>query len=608
LPNDAILRVDQDRGSESGGRARSAPGRRPHRASKGRAPAWLTTPAVATALLVNVPLVYIFVRSAQGGAAAYLETVVSGRTFGLLTNTLGLVVGVLALALAVAVPLAWLVMRTDLPGRRAWAVAGALPLVFPSYVSAFALVAVLGPRGFAQKWLAPLGVERLPDWIYGYGGAVLALALFTYPYIYLLVSAALRDLDPALEESSIALGRGRWRTFFGAVLPQLRPPLYGGSLLVVLYALSDFGAVSIVRYNTFTLAIYNAYRGLFDRSAAASLATVLVVLTLAFILLEGRLSGRVRPVPARPSRRARRVALGGWKWPALGFTGLLAAVTLVLPMGVILHWGGRALAGGRLGGGGSGFGNPLTTVAEAAGSSLLVSVAAAVACIALAVPVTAWASRWGGGPAVWAQRLSSSGYALPGIVIALSLVFLVTRLARPLYQTLGLLVAAYVVRFLPEALAAARSAFAAVSPRFEEAARSLGRGPLKVMTSLTLPLMRPGLAAGAGLVFLTSMKELPATLILRPIGFETLATRVWSAAAEGIYSQAALPALTLVLVSALPVYGLIIRPALAERSGPAGRGRRGGSVGNSGGGDGAVVNSPGEPLAALVEPGARWAA
>ncbi len=545
-------------------------------------------PAVATALLVNVPLVYIFVRSAQGGAASYLETVVSGTTFGLLANTLGLAVGVLAVALAVAVPLAWLVMRTDLPGRRAWAVAGALPLVFPSYVSAFALVAVLGPRGFAQGWLAPLGVERLPDWIYGYGGAVLALALFTYPYIYLLTSAALRDLDPALEESSIALGRGRWRTFFGAVLPQLRPPLYGGSLLVVLYALSDFGAVSIVGYNSFTLAIYNAYRGLFDRSAAASLATVLVVLTLAVILLEGRLAGKVRPVPARPSRQARRVALGGWKWPALTFTGLLAAVTLALPMGVILHWGVRALSRG-----GPGFGNPLATVVEAAGSSLLVSVAAALVCIALAVPVTAWASRWGGAPAVWTQRLSSSGYALPGIVIALSLVFLVTRLARPLYQTLALLVAAYVVRFLPEALAAARSAFAAVSPRFEEAARSLGRGPLRVMTSLTLPLMRPGLAAGAGLVFLTSMKELPATLILRPIGFETLATRVWSSAAEGIYSQAALPALTLVLVSALPVYWLIIRPALAERAGPAGRGRLGGR---------------GTPVPAAMEAAGRWAA
>ena len=548
---------------------------------------------MATALLVNVPLVYIFVRSAQGGAEAYLSTVVSTTTFGLLANTLGLVVGVLALALAVAVPLAWLVMRTDLPGRRAWAVAGALPLVFPSYVSAFALVAVLGPRGFAQKWLAPLGVERLPEWIYGYGGAVLALALFTYPYIYLLTSAALRDLDPALEESSIALGRGRWRTFFGAVLPQLRPPLYGGSLLVVLYALSDFGAVSIVGYNTFTLAIYNAYRGLFDRSAAASLATVLVVLTLAFILLEGRLAGKVRPVPARPSRQARRVALGGWKWPALTFTGLLAVVTLALPTGVILHWGTRALGSGALGDGAPGFGNPLAVVAEAAGSSLLVSVAAALACIALAVPVTAWASRWGGAPAVWTQRLSSSGYALPGIVIALSLVFLVTRLARPLYQTLALLVAAYVVRFLPEALAAARSAFAAVSPRLEEAARSLGRGPLKVMTSLTLPLMRPGLAAGAGLVFLTSMKELPATLILRPIGFETLATRVWSAAAEGIYSQAALPALVLVLVSALPVYWLIIRPALAERTGPAGRGRRG---------------DRGAPVPTRMDATERWAA
>lgn len=520
-----------------------------------RAPAALALPATAVAAAVNLPLVYVFVRSAEGGLGDYLGLVLSERTLGLVGSTLGLVAGVVALSLLLAVPLAWLVARTDLPGRRAWAVAGALPLVFPSYVSAFALVAVLGPRGYLQGWLAPLGVGRLPEWIYGYGGALAALALFTYPYTYLLAVAALRRLDPALEESSRVLGRGRWRTFFGVVLPQLRPALYAGSLLVALYTLSDFGAVSIVRYDTFTLSIYNAYRGLFDRTVAASLATVLVALTLALIVLESRLARNVRPAPVAGGRPPERVRLGRWRWPALGAVSALALVTLGLPLGVVLYWGARALA----------LGNPLGAAGGAALGSIAVSLAAAVVAVALALPATAWAARHPSLPARLVERASHAGYALPGIVIALSLVFFVSRHLAPLYQTLALLVAAYVVRFLPEALAAARSAFAAVAPRLEEAARSLGRGPLAVLATLTLPLVRPGLAAGGGLVFLTAMKELPATLILRPIGFETLATRVWTAASEAIYSEAALPALLLVAVSTPPVYALIIRPALAER-------------------------------------------
>ncbi len=522
-------------------------------------PAALIVPALAVAAAVNLPLCYLFVRSAEGGLDRYLATVGSARTLGLIGSTLGLVAGVVAASLAVALPLAWLVARTDLPGRRFWVVAGALPLVFPSYVSAFALVAVLGPRGYLQGWLEPLlGVARLPGLVYGYGGALAALALFAYPYTYLLLVAALGRTDPALEETSRALGRGRWRTFFAVVLPQLRPALYAGSLLVALYTLSDFGAVSIVRYDTFTLSIYNAYRGLFDRTVAASLGTVLVALTVALIAVETLLLRRVRPARPGAGRPPERVRLGRWRGPALAGVGALALVTLGLPLGVVLSWGARALA----------LGHPLGAAGGAALGSLGTSLAAAAAAVALAVPAAAWAARHPSRAARAVERASHAGYALPGIVVALSLVFFASRRLPALYQTLTLLVAAYVVRFLPEALAAARAAFAAVPRRLEEAARSLGRGPLSVLGGLTLPLVRPGLLAGGGLVFLTAMKELPATLILRPIGFETLATRVWSAAAEGIYSEAALPALLLVAASAPPVWALIIRPALAERGAP----------------------------------------
>ncbi|MEE8278286.1 MAG: iron ABC transporter permease [Thermoanaerobaculia bacterium] len=530
-----------------------------------RTPRLLAVVAVGTALVVNLPLVYIFVRAAARGGSAYAATVWTGQTLELLRRTLSLVGGVLVTTLVISLLMAWLVVRTDLPGRRIWAVLGALPLVFPSYIAAFCLVAVMGPRGYLQGWLEALGVGALPPWIYGYSGALLVLSLFTYPYTYLLLVAALRDLDPAFEEGSRSLGAGRWATFFRVTLPNLRPAILGGSLLAALYTLSDFGGVSIVRYNTFTLSIYNAYRALFDRTVAAGLSTVLVLLTLGFVALEAALVRRVRPSRSRPARPGPLVRLGAWKWPALAVLSAIALVNLAIPLGVIVYWGVRAIM----------FGNPLGEAWRAALHSAGVSAGAALVAVALALPVAYWAARSSGRLARVVERLCHSGFALPGIVIGLALVFFATRLLRPIYQSVTLLLIAYVVRFLPQALAAARASLAVLAPVFEEAARSLGRGPWSVFRSVVVPVIRPGLLAGGGLVFLTAMKELPATLLLRPTGFETLATRIWTTASEGIYSQAAVPSLLLLAGSALPLYLLVIRPALygsrrAEWAGAAG--------------------------------------
>ncbi len=537
-----------------------APGR--HKVSR-RTPLGWMIPALATVLLVSLPLVYLVVRAGQNGWLDYFHAVATPHVGALVLRTGLLVVGAVALAAVIALPAAWLVVRSDLPGRRLWAVLIALPLVFPTYVSAFALVAVLGPRGYLQSWLSPLGVTALPEWIYGYSGALLALSLFTYPYVYLPLVAALRDLDPALEESARSLGASRWSAFFTIVLPQLRPALGAGSLLVGLYALSDFGAVSIVRYSTLTLSIYNAYSTLFDRTKAAALATVLVLLTAAVIAWEAWQRRQAQPSRSRPSRPATPVALGRRSFWAYAFLGVLVTLSLLLPVGVIGYWG---LRGGRI----ATPSAPWSEVGAALLNSLTIAGIAAGLAVLLSVPLAVWAVRYPSRLARAVERLAFAGYALPGLVIALSLVFFSVRHARPLYQTLPLLALAYLVRFLPQAVAATRSALAMVAPSFEEAARSLGRSPLEVLRTVTLPMIMPGVLTGGALVFLTSMKELPATLLLRPIGFETLATTIWSYAAEAIYSAASLPALVLVAVTALPLYFLVIRPVLGERS-PASR-------------------------------------
>ena len=497
--------------------------------------------------------------------SAFFGVVGAPSVLMLLLRTALLMLGTVLVSLCVALPMAWLVTWTDLPARRWFTLLGALPLVFPSYLAALTLVAFLGPRGGLQGWLEPLGITRLPELAYGYSGALLALSLFVYPYVYLPLLARLREVDPAVFESARSLGRSPFAAFCEVILPQLRVSLLGGSLLVALYAASDFGAVSIVRYDTFTLSIYNAYRGLFDRTTAASLACALVVLTLGLVMLEGRLVGPLRTQARVPRQRA-LVALHRWRWPAVLFLSAVAVISVALPLGVLVFWGVRGLVTGAV----RSSGTTLPQLVDATVGSLSASLPAALAASLAALFPVAWAARAARAPgrsSAWpslVERLCFTGHALPGIVVALSLVFFATRALPMLYQTLPLLVFAYVVRFLPEAARAQRASLVAVPARLEEAAQGLGSPPMEVLLTVTLPLVRRGLLIGGGLVFLTAMKELPATLVLAPAGFDTLAVRTWKAAGEGIWSGAAAPGLLLLLVTAVPTWWLVLRPILSE--------------------------------------------
>ena len=511
------------------------------RAGGGGAPLSLLLPACVTVALLLLPLAYLLVRAGSGGGRGW-RVLTRTNTLELLWSTGLLVAGVTAASVAIGVSVAWLTTRTDLPGRRLWAVAAALPLVIPSYVAAFCLLGAFGPRGLVQQLL---GVERLPE-IYGYWGALGALTLSTYPYVLLLVAAALRGLDPALEDAARGLGHTPFAVFRRVTLPALRPSIAAGALLVALYTLSDFGVVSLMRYDALTRAIYLQYRSLFDRAPAAVLALVLVAVTVVVLALEGRWRRRVARTSPGTARRPRLHALGPWRWPALAYCGAVVGAFLAVPAVVLGYWLARGLDGATL---------PLREAANSLSASALAAAAAGLASIPIAVLATRHPSRL----TRLLERFSFTGNALPGIVIALSLVFFAANYASPLYHTLGLLVFAYVVRFLPQALAGVESSLAAVGPRVEEAARALGRGPLATAATVTVPLIRSGILAGAALVFLSAMKELPATLLLRPIGFETLATEIWKLTSVGSYSRAAVPALLLIAVSAPIVWFLSSR-------------------------------------------------
>ena len=501
---------------------------------------WIPAALLGGAALV--PVVYLAIRATEDPTGA-VRVLATSATLLLLFRSLLFAAVVTLMAATMAVPLAWLTTRTDLPARRAIAFLAPLPLAIPSYVAALAAIAAFSPRGMLQGLLAPLGVEQLPS-IYGFGGAAIVLALVTYPYLYLTLRPAMLALDPRLEELSRTFGYGTATTFRRIVVPQLRPALASGGLLVALYALSDFGTPSLMRFDSFTRVIFNRYQSSFERGEAAGLALVLGALALSVVALEVWSRGRGRQDSAHGQQRVTmRIALGRWRWPAFAFVATVLGFALVLPVGTLLYWLLRAIDAPDL----------LYVMGASIRGSATAGLLASLAATAAALPFALLTVRY---PRWWLTRplevLSYTGYALPGLVVALALVFTSVRFGT-LYQSLGVLIAAYVMLFLPQAIGATRVGLVQVRPSMEEAARGMGRAPLQVIRSITLPLARRGVLAGAALVFLSTMKELPVTLLLSPTGYRTLASRVWGLSNEGLYAQAAIPALLLIALSSIPV-------------------------------------------------------
>ncbi|WP_285708010.1 iron ABC transporter permease [Microtetraspora sp. NBRC 16547] len=503
----------------------------PRRTRAGRTPRFYPPLVLAAAALVAlvalIPLVFVAGYSVSVGPAEAVRLIVRPRTGELLWNTVRLAAGCVLLCALLGTGAAWLVERTTLPGRRVWNVLLVAPLAVPAFVNSFGWVSVV-------------------PWATGYGGALLIVTLSYFPLVYLPVAAALRGLDPALEETAHALGHTPWRTFLRVVLPQLRPALLGGSLLISLHLLAEFGALQMLRFPTFTTAIYDQYQSTFNGPAANMLAGVLVLLCLVLLLAELRLRGRARYARlgagvARPAVRAR---LGGFTVPALLGLGVLIALALGVPLGSLVYWltagSSAAIPVEPL------LSSTLTSIGLGAAGALLTSI--------LAIPVAWLCVRRPGRLSVALERSTYFGNALPGIVVALALVTIAIRLTPPLYQTTALLLVAYTILFLPRAMVNVRSALAQSAPALEDVAHALGLGRAATFRRVTLPLIAPGLGAGAALVFIAIVTELTATLLLAPIGTQTLATQFWSHSDSIAYAASAPYAALMVLISAPATY------------------------------------------------------
>jgi iron(III) transport system permease protein len=492
---------------------------------------------------LSIPLLYLLLRAAGIGLPELARIFADPRSLRVLMNSLALAAGVAITCLFLAVPMAFLTTRTDLPWRRFFSVLGVLPLAVPSYVGSFALIAAFAPRGsYLQLLLEPFGVRELPS-VIGWPGAILGIALFTYPYLLLTLRSGLMGINPATEEAARSLGAGRRDTFLRIVFGQLRPSLVAGVLLVSLYALRDLGTPALMRVDSFTRVIYSQYTLSFDRNRAAGLALMLAMVVMALLWLEHRTRSRAayysRRGGARPSAI---IPLGIWRWPAVLFCSFVAFLALALPVGISGLWLVRGLNTGML------HADHLSRAAAVSGNSLLVASLTALVVMAFALPVAVLAARAPGGLTAFVERFAYVAFGLPGIVVALSLVFAGSQFLPGLYQTLPLLVFACFVLFFPQGLSTARSSLLQLNPQLDESALSLGRSPWQALREVTLPLVKPGLIAGALLVFLTTMKELPVMLMLAPIGYDTLATRIWKATEDVYFAEAALHSLAMVLV------------------------------------------------------------
>ena len=499
---------------------------------RARRPVALLTISSLVAAVLALPLVFLLIEAQGAGTAAVGSLIFRSLTWSLLWNTVRLTVVVTVACAVIGTAAAWCVERTDLPGRRVWAVLVVVPLAFPDFVVSF---------GWHSLWA----------WAHGFGGAVIVMTLAVYPLVYLPVAASLRGADPGQEEVARSLGSGRLRTFIRITLGQAKGAILGGCLLVALVLLAEYGAFEILGYQTFTTEIYSEFNS-YSFAASCALSLVLVVLSLLVLAGEGMLRGRGQVSRSGPmTQRVNPPQRLGWlRWPALALFTALALLALGVPVGAAVYWMTDGLPP-ELSGGSN------VSLLSAAGHTALYGGSAAAVATVLAFPVALLAVRHHGRVRQLLERSTYLVLGMPGVVLAFALSYFTERYAAGFGDgTSMLLIACYAIMFFPLALVGVKASLARAPASLDEVARSLGQRQLAVLFRVTVRLAGPGLVAAFCLVFLSVVTELTATLLLIPTGAQTLATQFWSYETNLSYSQAAPFALVMIIVAAVPSYVL----------------------------------------------------
>jgi iron(III) transport system permease protein len=514
------------------------------------------------ALLVSLPLLLIFTQWSALGANEQdiWQHLLDTKMHRLALNTVLLLLGVGAGVSVLGIALAWLCSTCEFPGRRTFEWALMLPLALPGYVMAFVFLGTFNYAGPVQTFLrARFGSSSwFPD-MQGLGAVTLVFTLVLYPYVYMLARAAFLAQGRNQMDAARILGLRPFAAFLRVALPGARPAIVAGMALALMETLADFGAVSVFNFDTFTTAIYTAWYGLFNVTVAAQLASLLLLFVALAMTLEqyGRRDARHTQDGAR---RAQRYVLSGTRAAgALLLCALVIGIAFIVPVLQLLLWTARSATSI----------DPrfldffAHSVGLGAGAAIVTVVLALMLAMIKRLPGSAWMQRW----QAISLRIATLGYAVPGSVLAVGITLLFTGLDREISARLGAspalvgslfgLVLAYVIRFLAVAHAPIDSGLQGIKASVVEAARSLGASPSRILRTLYVPLLRPGLITAALLVFVDVMKEMPATLILRPFDWDTLAVRIYQMTFEGQWERAALPALILLVAGLIPVILLV---------------------------------------------------
>lgn len=504
---------------------------------------------LASAALILLPLGYVTSQALSADPAVW-SRLWTTRIPELLTNTIWLSASVACLTLLLGVSTAWLVTRIEFAGRRLWEGALVLPLAMPTYVLAYIYSYLLGFGGPVEHvWQLIAGPQARVFSPQSYLGATLVMTLDTFPFVYLLSRSALLNLNVSFEEVSRASGISRLKTLWLVTLPLMRPSIAAGLALVILYVVSDFGAVSLLRYQTLTYAVFQQMTGRSDNTAASILSLLLVGLALLFLVTERWFRHRSRFYQTTGRYRRPERHRFGWLGTTLvtGYLALVVGASFGLPAYLLVIWSLSPEAQATIDNRFFGF----------LWNSGFLAACAATGGVLIGLPLAYMANRRPSWLNLGCLQAAYAGYVLPGPVAALAVLVLCLNLTPFLYGSVLVLIVAYVIHFLPAGLQSLEPALQQITPNLEEVARTLGLGVRQTWQRVTLPLMRNGFIVAWVLMFLQTMKELPATLLLRPVGFDTLAIRVWMEASEEYYQLAAPSALLIVLLG-LPTLLLLL--------------------------------------------------
>lgn len=500
-------------------------------------PRGLLAVCVVVALIVCLPVAITIFQALDGGVSAARAALEAPSSPTLLERTLLVALVATPICGVIGLGAAWFVERTRLPARRVWALLLVAPLTIPPFVTSYAW-ANLGPR------------------FQGFVGAAGIIGFSYYPIVFLLVAVALRGLDPALEETARALGLGSRQIFFRVVLPQLRPALLGGVLLVALDALVEFDAFVALRFQTFSSDIYAQYQLGFSPSGAAALSFFSIVLCVGLLLGEVSLRGHANYT--RVSQGARRAAtryeLGWGTIPVLAGLGLVVAIGVGIPVGTLVDWSSRSSR--------AGFSIAAANVhylLPATITSIELGLASALLAVVLAAPVALLAVRHRSPFATLLERAAYLSFALPDLVAAIALAYAASHVLRFLYGSFALLVFAEAVLFVPFALVALRATLGQIEPVLEDSARALGAGALAALLRVTAPLSRPGLVAALVLVFAFVLGDLATAQVLLPLNRYTLGTEFQANSSTVAFAAAAPFAGVLIGLAIAAAYVLMSR-------------------------------------------------